>query len=302
MKRILTLCFLLPIAFLNAQAPYHPMLVEGRSWDVFEVPTEIQICPYESAGHYFLNGDTLLDGVVYKKLDYYSIRSSPPVPFCGGFYLDTSQVYPGYTFCREDTLARKVYGWSSNENPHEQLLYDFSLQAGDTLQYQSYGYPILSVSDWVLANGETRKAFEIGGGWASNYYVEGVGYLVGQFGQVYYPFEGLRALTCMRDGEEVIFSDGGVGCVYPTSSTQTLKIQPLEVSPNPFSEYLTLSIPAGERRTDFVFELYDLAGRIVFQKEIKQESDALTVNLPPLPRGVYSWAVDGFLRGKVLKM
>jgi len=280
------------------------MLVEGRSWDLFQVPGEQSICPFVLASQYFIKGDTLLDGLIYKKVYSYAIRSSPPFPFCGGFYVDTTTSFLGSNFYREDTLARKIYQWTSDETPHEKLLYDFSLQAGDTLHYQFQSYPILSVTDRVLENGAHRKAFEIGG-WFNNYYVEEIGYLMGQFGQVYYPLEGWIETTCVRDGDGVLYSDaltGGPGCVLATSSTQNPDIQAFKISPNPFSEHLILQIPAWQQGVSFVFELYDLAGRTVFYKKIEHTSDVHTVDLPPLPQGVYGWAVDGILQGKLVRM
>ncbi len=303
MRSILTYFLLLQLFRLNAQAPYHPMLVEGRSWDVFQVPAEHPICHYESAGNYSLHGDSLLGGLIYKKLVYHIIRSNPEFPFCGGFYRDTGVSYFS-ALLREDTLARKVYRWNPDNNPGDEVLYDFSLQAGDTLHYPFQSYPILSVTDWVLANGEQRKAFEIGG-WPLNYYVEGVGYLMGQFGPVYYPFEGWSEITCMRDGDEQVFTnavDGGLGCILATSPVQNIENQFFRISPNPFSDHLIWNMPEWQTGASFVVSLFDLAGREVFRKAIKQESGRSSVDLPPLPPGVYAWAVNGVLQGKVVKI
>lgn len=303
MKHSLAICFLFPINVVTAQSSYHPMIVEGRIWDLFQVPGEQSICHYEAAGHYFFQGDTLLDGKVYKKLYFHHIRSNPPFPFCGGFYVDTMAVYRVSTFYREDTLARKVYQWRSDETPHELVLYDFSLQAGDTLHYPFQSFPILSVTDWPLANGETRKAFEIGG-WTMNYYVEGVGYLMGQFGQVFYPLEGWSEITCMRDGEEVVFSDapmGGLGCILGTSSIQNPDYSTFSISPNPFSDYLVLKAAEDQLPKSFVFELYDLTGRSVFAEKLDGANEVFNVDLPILPKGIYGWAINGKFQGMVLK-
>ena len=280
------------------------MLVEGRIWDLFVVPQEPPICGYESAGRWFIEGDTLLDGMVYKKLYYNPIKSNPPAPFCGGFYVDTTKTYLGYGFYREDTLTRRVYMWRENEAPHESLLYDFSLQVGDTLHYPFNSYPVINVTDWILDNGEHRKAFEFEGLFA-NFYVEEIGYLIGQFGQVYSPFEGLTQTACVRDGEEILYSEtlnGKSGCIFATSSTQVPEFQGAKISPNPFQDHLILTIAEDQQGTFFVFELKDMTGRVVFRETLEPGFATGQISLPPLPQGMYVWAMDGRLQGKLAKM
>ncbi|MBC7778026.1 MAG: T9SS type A sorting domain-containing protein [Phycisphaerae bacterium] len=303
MQNTLTLLLLLQLPFLNAQSSYHPMLVEGRSWDIFHLPPDGAICGFGSAGNYFLRGDSVLDGLTYKQVWYYPIRSNPPAPFCSGFYRDTTESY-FFKLVREDTIARKVYHWTSDNNEGDEILYDFSLKAGDTLHYPFASYPILTVTDWVLTNGEHRKAFEISN-WSQNYYVEGVGYLLGQFGQVFYPFEVWSVLTCMRDGEEQVYKDpfdNDPGCVLATSAAHTPEIFSFNISPNPFSNYLILKVPEGRLGVTFVLELYDLAGRVAFRRAIKPDSVVFSVDLPPLPQGIYGWAVNGVLQGKLARI
>ena len=168
-KYSLLICFQLVISSFQAQTPYHPMLVEGRTWDIFIAPGEMSICTYVGASHFFLKGDTVLDGLTYKKVYYNLIRSIPAFPFCEGFYRDTTEAYLYNSFFREDSLARKVFMRAPDQL--EFAIFDFSLQAGDTLHYPSQSYRIEEVFDFVLANGEQRKAFRINV-WMDNFYVE----------------------------------------------------------------------------------------------------------------------------------
>lgn len=283
---------------LNAQNPYHPMLVEGRSWDIFITPTEQSICAFTSANHYFLNGDTLLDGKMYKKLYFNQIQSNPPAPFCQDFYLDTSAQFPNYAFYREDTLTRKVF--MSIPDVPEFAIFDFTLQTGDTLHYPDQDFPILEVFDFELANGDHRKAFKIGE-WLDNFYVEGIGYMLGAFSPVFYPFEGWDLTTCVRDGSETLFTSGP-GCVAPISATQSPEASNFEISPNPFQDHLTLKIPEHKIAQPAVFELFDLTGRILIQKGIEGQSGKILINLPPLMPGIYGWSVNGSLKGRLVKM
>jgi len=288
------------VPMLSAQTPYHPMLVEGRGWDVFTTPTEQPICTFIYAKHLFLNGDTIYDGVQYKKLAYNQIRSSPETPFCTGFYRDTTEAYPYYAFYREDTLTRKVY--MRIPDVPEFTLFDFSLQTGDTLHYPGQSYPIQAVEDWVLANGEHSKAFKISDWLGLNYYVEGIGGLLGAFDPVFYPFEGWNLTTCVSDSSAVLYSTDDPGCVMATSATQMPDISGLEVSPNPFLDQLILRMPEFPSNSSFLFNLYDLTGQSVFRKKMELGTAMQALDLSFLPKGGYFWAINGVLQGKLVKI
>lgn len=304
MNRCLLLlpCLLFHFYPLQAQTPYHPMLREGRTWDIFAVPGEMSICPYARAEAYFLEGDTVFNGLEYKKLYFQIIRSNPPVPFCTGFYLDTTEQYLfGYYF-REDTLTRRVYAYTTANGGEEELLFDFSLQAGDTLHYVSQFYVVTEVLDFVLDNGEHRKGLRFGQWPDDNLYVEGIGYLYGAFNAVFQPFEGWNKTTCVRDGDVLLYSDedlGGVGCVLATSGAQSPEMGLTAFYPNPFDETLTLKMTA--EHPSFVFALFDTRGVQVFRTEIPESTPVQNLQLPQLPKGMYFWALNGVTGGKLAK-
>lgn len=301
-KKGLLFCLLFAVSSLQAQTPYHLMLVEGRSWDIFIVPGEMTICIYAGAHHFFLKGDTILDGLSYKKGYFNPIRSNPPFPFCEGFYRDTTEAYLYSTFFREDSLARKVF--MRQPDQQEFAIFDFSLQAGDTLHYPTDSYPIEEVFDFVLANGEQRKAFRING-WTDNFYVEGIGYLLGAFNPVFEPLEGLNQTTCVRDGDLTLYSNeasGGPGCILATSNTNTPEFSALKVSPNPVQDHLLLEFNAQARQEALYFDCFDLRGRRVLHKTLELGVDSYAIDLPKLPSGVYFWAINGQLGGKLIKL
>lgn len=482
MKSHLAFLFAVSLTALQAQTPYHPLLVQGRTWDVFDTPAEPEVCPYTAAYQFFIGGDTLLNGVSYKKVLRHPILSSVPFPFCGWFYLDTSVIYQNGFFLREDTLARKVY-LLAPDNPDESVLFDFSLQAGDTLKYpDGLEYPVRELGDFVLTNGDVRKQFIFDDGLGfSNAYIEGIGYTYGPFNRVYYPFEGWEITTCVRDGgeelynnveecmhppypyefapvgavwyyaqpiletpvkysfttievtgdtllngdtwrvlqgsnnalcgmdtgyilqhnDQVFFRDasgwsyllydfglkpgdsyttwagnniqvqvtvdsvgtttsggeilktwfihsdppfwgdrivekagnldylvplydacdplpGPIRCYldnddyfkwvnYPCDSTFTLSsaappvFSSLKILPNPFHTRLNLAFPENTGMPSFLFELYDLTGRLVFRQEIPEGTKFRTLDLPVLPAGMYVWAAGGRLGGRLVK-
>ncbi|MCB9354052.1 MAG: T9SS type A sorting domain-containing protein [Lewinellaceae bacterium] len=191
---------------LHSQTPYHPMLVQGRTWDVFDTPPELEPCPYTAAWQAFIAGDTAIGGKQYRKIAYHPINAAILFPWCGEFYLDTTTtVFPGF-FLREDSLERKVWYLDNDPGSEEFVLFDFSLQVGDTLKYPSgLEYVIAEISDVTLANGTSRRQFKVSDFLWDNAYIEGIGYTYGPFNQVYYPFEGWEITTCVRDGDEVLY-------------------------------------------------------------------------------------------------
>ena len=185
----------------------------------------------------------------------------------------------------------------------EFALFDFSLQTGDTLFYPSQFFPIEEVFDLVLSNGQHRKAFRISN-WQDNYYVEGVGYILGAFDPVFYPFEGWNVTTCVRDGNDVLYSDesaGGPGCVFATSGTESPDFAGLEITPNPFTDQLILKMPEHSAALGFSFRLFEVTGRKVLQQEIGVTSGSLRIDLPNLPQGAYFWAINGVFGGRLIK-
>ncbi|MBV6441644.1 MAG: hypothetical protein DYG98_21145 [Haliscomenobacteraceae bacterium CHB4] len=232
--------------FSIAQTPYHPVLAPGRAWDVFKTPPEMEICPYTSAVHLTTGGDTTVNGVTYKRLVRNHILSNNPVPFCGWFYVAPTSYLLNEYLLREDPAARKVYAYSFDYQS-EYVLFDFTLQAGDTLKYPwGNEWPIDTVYDFTLANGEVRKRFQ-NSGFPDNAYVEGLGSLMGAFTPMFIPLEGWEVTTCVRDGDELLFSNAE-GCIGPLYAEEFAPVgaiwhytQPILNAPVEYS-YTTITV------------------------------------------------------------
>ena len=94
---------------------YHPIVEDGKQWNVlFSYPWSPPEPQSKYTDIYKIEGDTLLGGVEYKKL-----------------YTTRDEQLTNWQFCRalreED---RKVYMY---EGGNERMLYDFSMQVGDTI-------------------------------------------------------------------------------------------------------------------------------------------------------------------------
>lgn len=135
MKKNLFILLLFAFVNLFSQA-YTPLLKEGNKWWVSLSEGYCETCnPSASFWYIFINGETAIDGVVYKKIYsnlYFVNPISPTGPFPGspGHYTNNPDVFQ--CLMREDLTSRKVYFLDANTNT-EKLIYDFSAQIGDVV-------------------------------------------------------------------------------------------------------------------------------------------------------------------------
>ena len=127
--------------------------------------------------NYFINGDTVINSHLYKKLfkygfGYYSWQGPIPVPpSCQGSFIVGSESMP-FSYIRDTLNLIYLMG-----NP-EQCLYDFNLNIGDTLPicYGNSNQVVLSI-DSLVVNGNYRKIFYLSAsGGQSHTIIEGIGH------------------------------------------------------------------------------------------------------------------------------
>lgn len=125
---------------LNAQ--YTPFVEEGKFW-IYENHLNSDF-PSAISGHAItLLGDTIINSFAYKKVYRLNLKGAhdcPPaqVP-CWRFdypYQTESKEITAYI--REDTLNKKIYNLLNSSTGEEALLFDFSLNVGDTLNNYVY--------------------------------------------------------------------------------------------------------------------------------------------------------------------
>ena len=121
MNRALSLLLLKLLVVCTAYGQYRPMLAEGSEWYhyyFFEAS-----CNH----HLVVNGDTTLNNIQYKKI----VNKGN---LCN---------FERYTLVREDTSTRQVfYNYGGMQ---EILIYDFSMQVGDTIRsiFPSYQFELV---------------------------------------------------------------------------------------------------------------------------------------------------------------
>lgn len=135
--QVIRICILLAFLFalrtVNSQTTnYHPFPDSNAIWNI----ESLQFCGvgFESWRHFYsirISGDTVLNGLNYHKFDI-PIEVIKSIGTCDKAGSWTKAGY--YAGCiRQNESIRKVFFIPPSES-REQLLYDFNLKVGDTLQ------------------------------------------------------------------------------------------------------------------------------------------------------------------------
>ncbi len=227
------------------------------------------------ADKYFVEGDSTLNDIEYKK--YYRCAQ-----------LDTSF----YALLREDTLTREIFYVKPDET-QEYLLYDFSLEVGDTISvYPIYYYNSFQIEvtgiDSILIGDNYRRKLLIGdtSSYYSEFWIEGMGSTAGLFqaGTTGDPFGYFSNLLCYVEGNEVMYEyNSNIGC-FTTCGTAVENIANkinLSFFPNPAQDHLSFS-------SDEIIQhivILDINGQQLYAKAANQTNGEIEVS--HLTEGIY---------------
>ena len=208
MKKLIFTLVILAGFTMQAQQ-LDPLVAEGKQWNV--VLTYVPWPPiHRETNAYKLEGDTVVDGTIYKKLLTTQSEQYDNWELCG-VLRETSE---GQVFHRN-------YGWNHTFGV-ENLLYDFSMQPGDSICYsESSCLLLLRKSDTILDDGSVRKRYDFQykeGGYLMNEYetwVEGIG---SEYGLLYSGsralFGGTYDLLCYYEDEDPIWQNTDFNSCY----------------------------------------------------------------------------------------
>jgi hypothetical protein len=296
----------------NSQANvYHPFPENNAVWIVSDggflgnyCPCECYTtCYYNQLRADSLNGDTLINSKVYKKLyrayttvTYFMNNPATCVPGCSPTPVYT---YSNYTYkggIRQDTALKKVYFIPVGSN-NETLLYDFSLNVGDTLKqsYLSMGgiTTVTSIDSILLNDGAYRKRILVHNYFPSfpynsksAYFIEGVGSSLGLLEMIMAPNDRNYYLECFKENSIPIYSyNGSYSCPsIPIKVNEINHNSSFSISPNPFSNFTTLH--AKENLNNATLNIFNAFGQLVSQiKNIN--GNTININRNNLPAGFY---------------
>lgn len=263
---LITAILLFICSFSHAQR----MVKEGNQWSVYDPPF---IVSNSSTEIYRIGGDTLVDNLLYHQV--YTTRDTSGLNWRLSIDL-----------LREDTTTKRVY-WKAGSQD-EFLLYDFSLEVGDTIPFQiSFDFVcdvfVHSIDTVTLENGEQRRRLNLGdqsyGLYSGDYWIEGIGSNHGPFFYRYCATDQNFILLCHSDAEGILFSNSSEGCFIATSVSNILPPD-IEVFPNPFTDEIQIKF---EETSLSSIQILDIMGR-----QVLEEKDVYNViNTSMLESGTY---------------
>ena len=287
---VFLLVFFLLVTICKSQT-YTPFPDSNAVWKVvwFTFPGQY----YEEHFEYFTDGDTLLYDTLYTK-----IKKIEYNVFCS---LDTISIEYAGAF-RNDTANKKVY-YIQVFPPIKKILYDFSLNVGDTVphSFQNVLYPTLTVKDvdTVYINDEPRKRYKY---WLGpnplgfQFYVyEGIGADLGLF-EEFAPDEFYYYLKCFHNNDTMEYihpGDTTCNLVSDTCLINSLDDLPLKGNVS-FDIYLSsdqVIIRHEYNINDLSLSVYNLRGDLIYWQKIDSDITYLTKDI--LQNGLYIFILQG---------
>lgn len=254
----------------------------------------------------YVDGDTIIDDSLYKKV--YQIGYDPDCSLItyGPFYMGAY---------RNDETTKKVF-FIPESHTDEELLYDFSLNIGDTVPqtYINWDYPELVVDsiDSIQIGDYYRKRF---------YYleetcapieiIEGIGAHTGLLEPMEI-FEHQHYLRCFHLENELLYIFNADSCSLETDTCLSVQISVqnestfcVKVTPNPISENLRVEI-----NTPFspvtLYKLTILNANGITQRIFRFSTDNKVFSLNCLSSGLYIWVLESdnkqIATGKIVKL
>jgi hypothetical protein len=281
MKKLLLICTTMLSVLANGQTSiYRPFPDSNAVWNI-NFYSGCMIGTDQEFYSITFSGDTTINSLTYHKLFSPFVQSF----ISGGCNVTHTTGYKGAI--RQDTTNKKVF-YVPPTDLNEQLLYDFTLQVGDTVKgfLESFAFQpdvVLSI-DSVLVGDNYHKRWIINTCY-NIYLIEGIG---STFGLIELSpgcitdYDGYT-ITCFQQNGQSIYPDTTSNCQLITS---IYSIDPnsskVKVFPNPSNGLITVDFeqPSNIRE----IKVTDLLGNIVKQQKTFNNKKIYIDNLPS---GVY---------------
>lgn len=266
---------------------YHPFPSNNAQWNESQSANGIPCEHFQ----YNLSGlDTLIQSVSYKKIlkttvTYQLYTSGPNTGMCN-FCCASSPVI-SYAGCiRNDSLAKKVYYIIPSTNK-DTLLYDFSLQVGDTLKtyITTLCSPVkITYIDSILIGSSYRKQWHVANcfsGYTTNI-IEGIGSDFGLLEQISH-LQKVSSLNCYSEQSVTLYpNSNSFNCPSLITGITNINHKNLTIFPNPTKNIITIS---QTEPTFKKYEIYDINGRLISENKIN--SILQKIDLTGYAEGMY---------------
>lgn len=284
------LLFTVILHFSAASQEYQSMLNPSANWNFAHTTSCLPFTPEAYQYSVYLNGDTLINGTNYQK----AIR-----PYREWFLGDGSEcneellLQTGYIGAlREDASERKVYFVPPGQDD-EVLLYDFTMEAGATLNgylYQNWGGEPLVVDsvDQIMINGEIHRRLIIDAE-TELFLIEGIGSTFGlvdgdPFGMLDSP---ATILLCWTN-EGAYYPETAQSCAIITSTGDfSSESSIINIFPNPTHDSFNVLLSEKYAGKSISIELLNINGQPILSQRSIYSSNSITIEMGNLPSGNY---------------
>ncbi|MDP2236600.1 MAG: T9SS type A sorting domain-containing protein [Bacteroidales bacterium] len=293
-KKILGLIFLFSVisATRTTEAQtYRPMLQDSVRWIIV---LNDNLTPFsdDDRWEYFAQGDTLVENILYKKIYHRFLESKygkqPPFQAVSPYVL--------FGLMREDTLTRQVLGillpteggyYSECPTGLETLMYDFSLNVGDTINHfctipEGCGEVNINSMGELIMFGISTQWFEVASGCSWGRLYEGIGSSYGLWEAMFTP---VKSQYLSYTFLEYYCPDAVCPFIVGTKELEA-NDRNLKVFPNPTNDKITIEISDTQSPVEMM--IYDAKGLCHKSQQFDQSGNGtFQVDISSLPLGIY---------------
>ena len=291
----------------SPQPAYRPFVEEGKVWKVGDYSGN----PVRRVEYFYFDGDTIIDGKTCKQM-MCQRYVSPEHPDYSVFSQFPSQSYMGAWY-EED---KKVYKYDPT-NKEFQLMYDFSLDANDTLWIKNASLPYIvgprrtgGLKGFKGVYREVMQSYNENPFYNTTW-LEGVGSIDGPILNVYYGEEAhaVFLMSCSVEDEVIYLNDEVVDGATPEimdaqnrriDFTHTIKTKPKspmkrEAEESLYGEYneLQLGINLEPLADAYQVSITDETGNVVYEKAIDAAGIVgLHIDISAYEEGLYTITLE----------
>ena len=237
---------------------------------------------YRISGDSTINDTTTINDPTYHKIWKSGVRTfyaSGPNGFCNSTQPEEIQEFAALV--RQD--GRKIY-WRNYFATTEELLYDFSLQIGDSLPVNGINFfsgIFITAIDTILIGNEERLSFQLNNG-ITSFLVEGIGHDAG-FLQYFPPIlECANRLNCYGQNELPLFPENPTDCDYSVGIDKAVTLSNFNIYPNPATDVLIIELQNEAVKT---VEILNINAQQIEKRILLNNRNEISI--AAFPAGVY---------------
>ena len=297
--KVKLLCSCILITCLQSFGQYIPVCDTGNIWSINNNYTAGGI-PAHS--HYIkFESDTLINSKLYR----IALKTNDTLP---------NPLWTRIGYIYEDISSKKVYFMNYQFN--EGLLYDFSLDTGDTAIITNTYWPGNSGTIWVTKTDSvfignqfikqihlsTTSIKWFPGDTLAEIWIEGIGSLKGVIYSNYHVLGASMELLCFYNNDVMLYQNPGFqSCFFPLGINSLQKYKPcIKIWPNPVTRnsIVHFELHNSKKFKTLNVNIYNTSGQIV--KSFKDVDNTITIN-DILP-GIYfvKFFNKEFIRNEIL--